>query len=175
MALSDEFLDESCFWSPSSRKIAAQEIRSLHEKLSKAEGARDEARAKCAEMGNAIQLALDLWEEGHCLDNFDWGKSFLTAENIQELNYTPGKLRRAIKGNPGQPLMDRLSALERVREAAEKCCPEGDMRNPAVQFMSMTWQGTAYLLGIAKMVENWRELGKELDAVPEHKALDKSP
>ena len=44
----------------------------------------------------ALKAALDLFAEGHAIDRFDWGKSFLQADNIRELNELPGQLRAAI-------------------------------------------------------------------------------
>lgn len=57
---------------------------------------RDLAERESAEMAAACGAALAMFDKGHCIDSFDWGKSVLTAENIRELNETPGKLRKAV-------------------------------------------------------------------------------
>jgi hypothetical protein len=45
----------------------------------------------------ALEKALALHSKGHALDHFDWGKSFLSAEDIQELNELPFILAAALK------------------------------------------------------------------------------
>lgn len=45
----------------------------------------------------ACKDALAMFEKGHAIDKFDWGKSVLDASAIRELNETPGKIRAALK------------------------------------------------------------------------------
>lgn len=45
---------------------------------------------------DALEAALALHSKDHALDRFDWGKSFLRAEDIQELNELPGQITKAI-------------------------------------------------------------------------------
>jgi len=44
----------------------------------------------------ACKAALALFSKNHALDRFDWGKSFLRAEDIRELNELPFQLQKAI-------------------------------------------------------------------------------
>ena len=66
----------------------------------------DEANARliaaAPDLLEACKLALDLFAKGHAIDSFDWGRSILKAENIRELNETPGKLRLAIEKAEGR-------------------------------------------------------------------------
>lgn len=55
----------------------------------------------------ACEAALLMFQKGHAIDHFDWGKSGLTADDIRELNEVPIMLRQAIadakafpSGNP---------------------------------------------------------------------------
>jgi ribosome biogenesis protein Tsr3 len=50
-----------------------------------------------AQMVEALKAALALWDNGHALSRFNWGTSFLRAQDIRELNELPIKLRAAIK------------------------------------------------------------------------------
>ena len=43
-----------------------------------------------------LRECLALFAPGHALDNFNWGASCLRAQDIQELNELPGKIREAI-------------------------------------------------------------------------------
>ena len=45
----------------------------------------------------ALQACQQLFAKDHALDHFDWGKAFLRAEDIQELNELPGQIRLALK------------------------------------------------------------------------------
>ena len=44
----------------------------------------------------ALEAASALFKKGHALDHFDWGKSFLNAADIRELNELPFQLKAAI-------------------------------------------------------------------------------
>ncbi len=44
-----------------------------------------------------LTACLQLFDDGHALSRFDWGKSFLRAEDIRELNELPGTIREALK------------------------------------------------------------------------------
>ena len=44
----------------------------------------------------ACKEMLEMFDDGHCMSRFDWGKSFLRAEDIRELNEKPLRARSAI-------------------------------------------------------------------------------
>ena len=46
---------------------------------------------------DALRDALAMFDKGHCIANFNWGASALTADNIRELNEMPSKLREALR------------------------------------------------------------------------------
>lgn len=56
-------------------------------------------------MLKALQAAAALFEKGHAISRFDWGKSCLRAEDIRELNELPGQIQAAIQKAtvPGVP------------------------------------------------------------------------
>ncbi len=62
-----------------------------------------EAQGKPDTLLDACKAALRLFSKGHALDHFDWGKSNLRAEDIQELNELPRRLAMAIKRAEAQP------------------------------------------------------------------------
>lgn len=53
--------------------------------------------ARIEKLEEACRAALDLFADDHALSRFDWGKAFLRARDIQELNELPQKLRKAIE------------------------------------------------------------------------------
>lgn len=44
----------------------------------------------------ALKAAYALFDKDHALSRFDWGKSFLRAQDIRELNETPLLIGRVI-------------------------------------------------------------------------------
>lgn len=54
------------------------------------------------EMLKVLNDCLLLFAKDHALDHFDWGKSFLRAQDIQELNDLPFKIRKAIDKAEGR-------------------------------------------------------------------------
>lgn len=60
--------------------------------------------AAAKEMYAALEACAALFAEGHAMSRFDWGKAFLRANDIRELNETPlavaAALRKA-RGNAG--------------------------------------------------------------------------
>ncbi len=48
------------------------------------------------EMLAALKRCLEIFGDGKALSRFDWGRSFLRAEDIRELNELPGALRDII-------------------------------------------------------------------------------
>ena len=45
---------------------------------------------------NTLKECLSLFDKDHAIDRFDWGKSFLRAQDLRELNELPGKITKAI-------------------------------------------------------------------------------
>jgi len=58
--------------------------------------------AAAPEMLEALKLAYDLFAKDHALSRFNWGASGLRAEDIRELNETPGKILAAIRKAEGE-------------------------------------------------------------------------
>jgi hypothetical protein len=53
--------------------------------------------ARIGELEKALRGMLGMFDDGHCMTRFDWGKSFLRAEDIRELNEVPIEARRVLK------------------------------------------------------------------------------
>ena len=53
------------------------------------------------EMLETLKHCLELFGEGHALSRFNWGASFLRAEDIRELNELPGAIADVIKRAEG--------------------------------------------------------------------------
>lgn len=60
--------------------------------------------AAAPDLLEACRTALALFADDHALSRFDWGKAFLRAEDIRELNELPGLLKKLIaKVEGGRP------------------------------------------------------------------------
>jgi hypothetical protein len=44
----------------------------------------------------AVKAGLRLFDKDHALSRFDWRKSFLRAQDVQELNETPIQMQKAL-------------------------------------------------------------------------------
>lgn len=48
------------------------------------------------ELYRAAKQMMELFDDGHAMSRFDWGKAWLRAQDIRELNESPLRLKRAI-------------------------------------------------------------------------------
>lgn len=61
----------------------------------------DHERKLKQEMLDVLGDCLLLFAKDHAIDRFDWGKSFLRAQDIRELNELPGRIRATIQKAAG--------------------------------------------------------------------------
>lgn len=58
--------------------------------------------AAAPDLLDALRACLLFFSDGHALSRFDWGKAFLRAEDIRELNELPGVISKAIAAAEGR-------------------------------------------------------------------------
>jgi hypothetical protein len=63
---------------------------------------RDRLRECAPELLSTLKECLELFAKDHAIDHFDWGKSFLRAQDIAELNELPLKIRAVIAKAEGK-------------------------------------------------------------------------